>query len=447
MTVLFPVYLTCSFAHRRFVQFLASLPSNTRIRILVNVVCSNRVVSLTVDNNISVSDLFLSFPEIFRPSLLLSFNGSFLSPDDILCSVSVTSNATLTLVSSLSGGSKADQKLVESGSDDEVDPPIPLQLTANKSKAMPTCPYFLDDNNSAALWFVVMESTFPVHGIISSRDKFNHILSQIPTNVISKMSSAIKIAADEKFATPYEILKEALTQQFMPDKAFLFHKYFKSLTIGDLPPTKFLEKCIIDLDTLQPGLSKDDALLRRFFLSSLPQTTQQILTVLPSTVSLKDLATAADRMAEVAGLSHQTNIHSITQIPALPSTSSNASTSLSVSGESALCHAITLLTDKIMNLDSRLNSFERSHHNSKENSRSSSVSSRNSSSRDNKFCFYHFKFKDDAKFCNIGCLWNNRSPSCKQKDICVFHARYHNRARRCLEGCKFFKSASVQKNQ
>ena len=388
----------------------------------------------------------------------LLFNGIILDKHQSLSSAGILAYHSVFLVANLPAGSDEGEiplvnvKNENPGGSGIIHPAVnanlPPILPIKPSRSHVYCPYFQDDNHSPATWLLVQEATFPMHGVVTSRDKFNHILSMIPPNIISKISNVIKLAADAQHQQPYEAIKEALAKELMPDSSQLFNQYFKSQSIGDLKPSKFLTKCIADLDSLQPNLSKDVALLRRFFLSSLPQTTQQILSILP-TATLTELAAAADKMLEITGSSASKSIHAITKTSPIPPTSSNT--------ELALCNAIALLTDKIASLDVQLRSSDRRQNGSRGNSpatsRQASPSrlSNNATKTDNTsgtprkiLCRYHFKFREAAQYCCVGCEWGNLSPTCKLLDTCTYHNRFRTKAFLCLPGCRFYTAFQDQ---
>jgi hypothetical protein len=254
----------------------------------------------------------------------------------------------------------------------------------------------------------------------------------IPSSLISKLSSVIAAAVVPTHTAPYELLKAALLKEVLPDKHLIFDKYFKQQQIGSALPSKFLKKCISDLETIQSGLSGEESLLRRFFLSALPATTQQILTVIPS-ASLQDLALSADKMCEVT-LSHPHIADTCAVTRTYPS-----------SAEAELKSTLELITKKLLSLETTVQNLQHSR-SSSVNSRGSSASRRFDNQPRRLLCFYHTKFRDNAKFCNVGCEWKNRPSTCKQFDVCINHARFKDKTRNCLEGCRHSKKVLEEKN-
>ena len=54
-------------------------------------------------------------------------------------------------------------------------------------------------------------------------------------------------------------------------------------------------------------------------------------------------------------------------------------------------------------------------------------------------CSNHFKFKNNANKCCIGCTWMDKQ-NCTITQICVYHDIYASSAKRCLPGCTFTKN-------
>ena len=176
---------------------------------------------------------------------------------------------------------------------------------------------------------------------------------------------------------------------------------------------------------------------------------QAILSVTES-LKIKELALPAEKIAEI--LVNENNVCTITPVTKLPKHETN---------DDKLLAAISILTDRIGRLEARgdnahdhdrnnnNNNYNRNRSNTNDSSRNRSPSS--TRSQNNKLCYYHEKFRQAARLCNIGCEWRNRSATCTLTDVCIHHARYKERAFSCLEGCKFFaehtkKSTTIPKN-
>ena len=308
--------------------------------------------------------------------------------------------------------------------------------------------YFLDEFQSPETWFLMIETSFPERKLVASRDKFNFILPLVPTEIIAKLSFTIKTTTSPSCDDPYNTFKSALLLDTMPTKSELFNQYFKTQTLGNVLPSKFLAKCISDLENLQTGSSKDESTLRHFFLSALPIQTQQILSIL-TTASIQELALSADRMAEV------------TQAPNI-SVASISPKVADLFNTTEMTNAIVTLTNKINSLESQMQSNQKNYnhnHNSNFRSRPRNYSpsfqtrnnsrshSRSHSTHNKKICYFHYKFGDQAKLCNLGCEHTeHKNSNCKQLDTCIYHARYKQEARNCIKGCKYNKTEEDPKN-
>lgn len=332
----------------------------------------------------------------------LSFNGEKLDEMLTLKEYGISSECYFHILTKIYGG--ADTKITE-------------------DKTLHTCSFFLDENHSPTTWILIMESFFAACPSISSKDKYCSILSLLPVPILSKLAGTVAKASNSE--TPYEDIKDSLLNLHKEPKANVFDRYFKTQVLGDQKPSKFLEKCIQELDALQIDSSTDEDLLKRFFLSALPTQTQAILAV-SSSKNLKELASMADKIAEVIKPTN-CSINSITSVPPEVTVPSQEDT------QNKILQSLERLTASLCLLQE---SHRRGHSRGRSHSREKSPFP-----RDN-ICHFHRKFREEARLCNLGCTWRNRAPTCKVLDLCVFHARHRGAARSCVEGCREMTQAT-----
>ena len=185
--------------------------------------------------------------------------------------------------------------------------------------------------------------------------------------------------------------------------------------------------------TLQPGATIDDSLLKHFFLAALPENVRAILAIntgLPS----KDLAIMADKIMMVVNPNIEKNVAAV-----------------SVQPQDAIINALQKITERLDRLETnRTSSATNNTDNFRSRnppsfpysyrSRESSPSfqrNRNASPNRGTLCYYHYKFRSQARRCNLGCTWLNINKECVINDICIHHAKYRENANQCITGCKY----------
>ena len=296
-------------------------------------------------------------------------------------------------------------------------------------------PFFLGPDKSPTAWLILIDYALENAGATTPKQKFQTLLPVLSAELLTRLANSLtSIIADEN---PYRALKNSIQELYREPKADIFARYFKEQTLGSDLPSEFLRKAIERLEILQTGITKDDAILRRFFLTALPAHTQAILAVSTST-SLSDLATMADKIASVTASTNPLPTyndqvcHSIT-----PTTSSH------VVDDSP---AMNLIVNALEKLNSRLDQLENRGAHKNSFNRSKSPRRGFSPKRSGILCSYHNRYRNKANRCQIGCTWSNRSSDCELLDLCVYHGTFGDKARRCVDGCRYFKSSSLNKD-
>ena len=269
--------------------------------------------------------------------------------------------------------------------------------------------FFLDKENSPNTWLLLVDFSLASHRLSSSA-KAQHLVSFLPTEILQSIGSGIVTAINGSSNDPYADICSLIKDFYKPSVIDLFDTYFRSQSLGSLTPSQFLQKARSDLERLQTGSSNNSEVIKRFFLSVLPPTARAILAG-SDNGSIEDLAAIADKI--------------VANLP-----SSNVS-----HVDVSLHTLISDLATQVSALQLEVASHKRSRPTNRTYDRS------RSSSRFAKriLCPQHFKFKSDAKQCNLGCSW---SPpiKCPVSKICVFHEIYSDKAYSCLDGCTFPKN-------
>lgn len=158
-----------------------------------------------------------------------------------------------------------------------------LQLgTADVSAVNIKPPVFSE--TSAAMWFKVMEAQFHLKNITTSRTKFYHVLSSIPTNILDNIS----LSAVEK--EDYDSFKREVVSFYEKTKPELFERLISSAVMTGRPSAYLRE-----LQQLAEKVNVGEDLIRHKFLQSLPSTISPALGSQKS-LSLTEMGRMADEL-------------------------------------------------------------------------------------------------------------------------------------------------------
>lgn len=287
------------------------------------------------------------------------------------------------------------------GSEDE-------STTVSNINVLAQRPFFLDKNNLPDTWLMLTDLSF-ANRKLTPTAKTNHVLNVLPTELLQSLGDKIINIMRSTDTDSYVEICTLVKSFYLPSETHLFDSYFRTQTLGSLSPSQFLSKARSDLERIHSGSSSNDLIIKRFFLSVLPDTVRAILAGSDKT-SLDDLASIADKI--------------ITNIPR-PNISNI---------ETSLHDAIKTLTDQVTSLQLQVSSYRRSR--SPNLSRSNSVNRDRSKSVSSIRCREHFKNSENVTKCYIGCSLFKDSLY-ELVPICVYHNVYRNAARRCLDGCTF----------
>ena len=365
----------------------------------------------------------------------LTIHGYTLEQNKLPLSEYITDGAVLHLKLRLRGGSDlpTDQG---NASQAEINRPTSSMASSGASQSNHGPNFFLDQNGSPSAWFFVFERSIRARNIVTHQDRFDQLILSLPPELLSKLAHTLESMATEE--DPFSLLKEAIMQNYREPKANIFSHYFKAQVLGSQRPSEFLKKALNDLETLQSGITNDDAILRHFFLSALPSQSQAILAVSGST-NLRDLAKMADKIAEVSKPRDSFHCSNINETS--PSATAARQNSIAYHSDTTQSQSDALIC-AIEGLTRRLTVLERSR--SPHSGRKTTGSRSSSSDSRNLICTFHRKYKNNANFCLIGCTWQHRADKCQLLDLCYYHHKFRNLAKRCLDGCRYKNSVSDQ---
>ena len=252
-----------------------------------------------------------------------------------------------------------------------VEPTADASQNANVNHISVKIPQFW--KSDPTLWFDRIEAQFRISRIVADQTKFDYVVASFESEVLSQVCDIIKQPPE---ANKYDTLKKRVIAVYAESQNQQTRKLLTELDLGDLKPSQLLNK----MRNLAGDNIKDD-FLKNLWLQRLPADFQTVLTA--SDVAVNDLAAMADRMWELR-----------------PTPSVNAIKHTSSSEISEIKAQINALTEQIAQLNSRSRNTFRRRQNSRPRSRSSSAHA-------SKFCYFHKRFKGQARKCTPPCTFNN----------------------------------------
>lgn len=232
-----------------------------------------------------------------------------------------------------------------------------------------------------ALWFATLEAQFHLSRIKTEETMFYYAVAQLDPKSASEVEDII---TNPPGSSPYTTLKGALISRFSQSHEEKIRRLLEKEEIGDRRPSVFLRY----LRTLA-GTSIPDSLLRTLWVGRLPNQTQAILAT-QTDASLENLATLADKINEIAPVSH------------IAATQIEHNASLVFTNNVSLLKQIESLTKQVSTLTTRLNRQLQKHGRRRSRSRSQSKP------RDG-MCWYHHRFGERARRCQQPCSYQGNA--------------------------------------
>ena len=231
-------------------------------------------------------------------------------------------------------------------------------------------------------WFVQVDILFECKRITSQRTKFSQVVSQLPLEIVTDLLDVIDPVPA---VAPCNTLKAVLIKRSATSEEANIRQLLSGVELGDRTPSQLLRH----MQHLVGGKNFDESILRQLWLQHIPLSTRQILAT-QHEAPLSAVAELADKIHEC----YPNNIMA---------TVSHSSHHSDMEAMDARLSRIELrldkLTEALVKMSEDFTSPAFNHR-----PRSSSRKGRTPRTRD-AICYYHSKFKDNAKHCILPCSY------------------------------------------
>ncbi|BHF62288.1 hypothetical protein SprV_0200527000 [Sparganum proliferum] len=141
------------------------------------------------------------------------------------------------------------------------------------------------------VWFRQIEAVFSTSRITSERTRYSYVVQSLPFDVAVDVDDLLDpIPAND----PYTQLKNAVIQRVAKSANRMLRELFTQVELGDQTPSQLMRH----MRSLLAGSHMDDDIFRQIWLDKLPVPTQQVLSMLDTSISLDKVANHADRISE-----------------------------------------------------------------------------------------------------------------------------------------------------
>ncbi|GFW86882.1 hypothetical protein TNCV_2810371 [Trichonephila clavipes] len=251
--------------------------------------------------------------------------------------------------------------------------------------------------SNVRLWIAQCDHAFTFSGISSDDTKYSALVANLDAETLSYVSD---IVLSPPNSDKYHTLSQRLITQFSDSETQKIKKLLTDLQLGDEKPSHLLRK----MKELSNGQLQDD-FLQSLWLQRMPPHIQTVLSA--SSEPLDKLAIIADKVSEV-GVS--STICAATTVPP-PSQSSSCSAQPTMD---SLVRQIQELSLQVAELTRERNS---SRHQRYSSDRRRSHSRSRSVNRGSGICYYHRRYKEQARKCVSPCAFVQKTNS--GSEICV----------------------------
>ncbi|GFW83535.1 transposon Tf2-9 polyprotein [Trichonephila clavipes] len=240
--------------------------------------------------------------------------------------------------------------------------------------------------SNVRLWIAQCDHAFTFSGISSDDTKYSALVANLDAETLSYVSD---IVLSPPNSDKYHTLSQRLITQFSDSDTQKIKKLLTDLQLGDEKPSHLLRK----MKELSNGQLQDD-FLQSLWLQRMPPHIQTVLSA--SSEPLDKLAIIADKVSEVVGAS--STINAATTVPP-PSQSSSCSAQPTMD---SLARQIQELSLQVAELTRERNS---SRHQRYSSDRRRSHSRSRSVNRGSGICYYHRRYKEQARKCVSPCAF------------------------------------------
>lgn len=232
--------------------------------------------------------------------------------------------------------------------------------------------------SNPGLWFAQIEAQFATAHIITDAARYNTVVASIESAILAQVSDIILGPVEGQ---SYENLKARLVSVFADTEQQRMRKLLSDITLDNKKPSHLLR----EMRELAGNAVPDD-LLQTLWVQRLSPTTSAILSANSGT--LVQLATLADKIAEVTQPATIATVSAATEEP------------------------LGRLEKQIAELTKQIAAFQMQRGRSRTPARDSSRPRGRSSSRVNQGeCFFHRRFRDDARNCRPPCSYKKAENS------------------------------------
>lgn len=242
--------------------------------------------------------------------------------------------------------------------------------------------------NKPKLWFIQLEAQFSNSAITQDLTKYNTVVAALDENALDFV---VDILSEPPNENKYGVLKNALLARLTDTEESRIRKLLTDIDLGDKRPSDLLRH----MKSLA-GSSISEEVIKSLWLQRLPQQAQAILSI--SKDSLDNIAEMADKIISV---------YNSTETFSIEKTGTTVTNSSAIENEriKALEASIASLTKKLEEFTYRNQSRSRSRNFRIRGSRTRSRSA------EHKFCWYHYKFGENAKKCVQPCEFRSHNVS------------------------------------
>ncbi|GFU71191.1 uncharacterized protein TNCV_2699061, partial [Trichonephila clavipes] len=240
--------------------------------------------------------------------------------------------------------------------------------------------------SNVRLWIAQCDHAFTFSGISSDDTKYSALVANLDAETLSYVSDIVLSLPN---SDKYHTLSQRLITQFSDSDTQKIKKLLTDLQLGDEKPSHLLRK----MKELSNGQLQDD-FLQSLWLQRMPPHIQTVLSA--SSEPLDRLAIIADKVSEVVGPS--STICAATTVPP-PSQSSSCSAQPTMD---SLARQIQELSLQVAELTREHNS---SRHQRYSSDRRRSHSRSRSANRGSGICYYHRRYKEQARKCVSPCAF------------------------------------------
>ncbi|GFY32870.1 transposon Tf2-6 polyprotein [Trichonephila clavipes] len=253
--------------------------------------------------------------------------------------------------------------------------------------------------SNVRLWIAQCNHAFTFSGISSDDTKYSALVANLDAETLSYVSDIVLSPPNND---KYHTLSQRLITQFSDSETQKIKKLLTDLQLGDEKPSHLLRK----MKELSNGQLQDD-FLQSLWLQRMPPHIQTVLSA--SSEPLDKLAIIADKVSEVVGAS-STICAAKTVPPPSQSSSCNAQPTMD-----SLARQIQELSLQVAELTRERNS---SRHQRYSSDRRRSHSRSRSVNRGSGICYYHRRYKEQARKCVSPCAFVQKKTN-SGSEICV----------------------------